>query len=399
MRALLFAWMLSALEPSASAPGYGTLHIGRGDGEVVFVQHADGRPLASVTMAHDREATLRLRAGKYIVVDPHGEPSSIEIVEGETLRMHGDFAPGSTAGLPPPASVPPPPSPSTTEHARDERSQDARAESGTSSRPAWRAPLISTFVPGMGHAYVGRPLLGVGLLAATVGSTVGAVALAPELRSQNPSYARLGGFAALSSMAGLLYFSQIAAAHRAERGEDWEPHPGRVGIDLVRMSAVSMAPGSRRAALYDDFTISALVRVVPRVRVGVSDLGFKLGPSQTVIQGGVRGLFSLYGPTSAAPERRVELSAGAGAMLQVASRQRAHDRLDPSITPALHEETVTSGTPYALVHAEMFLTPRITAGVLGRYALPLAPRYYARGRTLPRWGSTFELGVSMGVRL
>ena len=80
----------------------------------------------------------------------------------------------------------------------------AEAKDPRTPKRAWRAPLLATFVPGLGHAWAGKPGWGVGLFAATLGATLGAVSLGlatdasdgatPSDASRAPGYARLGAW-------------------------------------------------------------------------------------------------------------------------------------------------------------------------------------------------------------
>lgn len=274
------------------------------------------------------------------------------------------------------------------------------------ARVAWRAPLMAGFVPGLGHAWAGKPGWGVAVFAATVGATIGAVSLAvagdpsdgasPSDTSRSAGYGRLGGVAALSSLAGALYVGQIFDAHRVERGQRLQPRAGRVELRFDRLSAVAMAPGRPRAALLDDFSLAALVRVSDRVRVGPSDASVKLGPEQTVLQLGARATAQLWGPDRAHPYRRWAVSAGGGMLAQLTTR-RQQDELDPEAT----RDTERAGgvVPYVIAQGRLFVAPRWSVGALGRLGVPLTARRYARGRALPAFAPTLELGVSLGVNL
>lgn len=278
-----------------------------------------------------------------------------------------------------------------------------------SAPTAWRAPLISAFVPGLGHAWAGKPLWGVGILAVMAGSVTGAVVLGqridrsdgatPSDAGRSPGYARLGGFAALTSVAGALYVGQIFDAHRVETGARLRPEAGRVQLRFDRLIAVAMAPGRPRAALYDDISLAAMVRVADRVRVGPSDASVKLGPEQSVVQLGARATVLMYGPLPETPTRRVSVSVGGGVLGQATTRRRQTHPLDPSEPAESTTERAGSAVPYVLADVRLFVAPRWTVGALGRFGVPLLARRHRAGRAIPAYAPTLELGVSLGVNL
>jgi len=403
VRALLLGACLGAPQPAelpeSELPDLGQLELGPADSRSAIVRDESGAAVATVHLRPDETTLLHLPPGSYTVEGP-GETQSVVVASGgpRPVELRGeDTQPASET-----ATTMPPPSERPSE--AHLRLPDSAGEPAPKS--AWRAPLMSAFVPGLGHAWAGKPGWGVGIFAATVGASVGAVSLAlgrdpsdgatPSDASRSGGYARLGGLAALSSIAGALYVGQIFDAHRVERGERLEPRAGRVQLRFERLSAVAMAPGRPRASLLDDFSLAALVRVSERVRMGPADASIKLGPEQTVLQLGARATAQLLGPDGAHPHRRWSLSAGGG-MLGQLTTQRRTEELDPDLVRRV--ERVGGAEPYLIADARLFVAPRWSVGALGRFGVPLTPRRYSGGRALPAFAPTLELGVSLGVNL
>jgi hypothetical protein len=380
-----------------AAPQTARIELGPAAAADVVLEDPSGRVVARAQVDPEKPTVIHVPGGDYVVRGP-GIEDAVHVEAGEVhaVPLPGQVeaplgpttppTPSSTARLP----QPPPPAPAE---------RDA----------AWRAPLMSAFVPGLGHAWAGKPLWGVGVLAVVAGSVTGAAVLGrgidrsdgatPSDASRSPGYGRLGGFAALTSVAGALYVGQIFDAHRVEKGERLRPVPGRVQLRFDRLTAVAMAPGRPRAALYDDFSLAAMVRVSPRVRVGPSDASIKLGPEQAVVQLGARAMAQLYGPLPEAPFRRFSISVGGGVLGQATTRRRQTQSLDPSESAQTTTERVGSAVPYVLADARLFVAPRWTVGALGRFGVPMLPRRYRAGRAIPAYAPTLELGVSLGVNL
>ena len=392
MRALLLAACLGAPDPR----GLGHLSLGPATPTQITIEDENGEVIATAAVRDDASTVVHVPPGAYVVRGA-GTTRSVDVRAGETAApdLPGQVAPdaveaGTTADAGHPVSRPQPPPPKPAEG-------------------AWRAPLLSTFVPGLGHAWAGKPLWGVGILATMAGAVTSAVVLGrsldetdgatPSDAGRSPGYARLGGFVALTSLAGALYIGQIFDAHRVERGEALRPVAGRVQLRFDRLTAVSMAPGRPRAAIYDDFSLAALVRVSPRVRVGPSDASVKLGPEQTVLQLGARATAQVFGPTAEHPLRRFSFTAGGGVLGQLATRRRTVHPLDPTQDADVRTQRGGGAVPYVLADARLFVAPRWSVGALGRLGVPLTPRRYAGGRALPAYAATVELGVSLGVNL
>ncbi|MEM6295491.1 MAG: hypothetical protein AAGA54_29725 [Myxococcota bacterium] len=401
MRALLLAAWLAAPSSGSSS----TLQLGPAQARTLEVVDDQGTRVATVTVRPEAPTELHLPPGRYTVRDADGTVlEDVTATDAQTTMV--SLQDSGAAVLP--AEAEPEAAPKAQPQPPRPQPPSTAAWKGE-PRPAWRAPLMSTFVPGLGHAYAGRPLLGVGILAATAGATGGAVALwrrtpaadgaSPQDASRGAGFGRVGGIAALSSVAAALYVGQIFGAYQLERGDVLRPKQDRVTLQVARLSSVSMAPGTPRATLYDDISISALARVRPRLRVGPSDLGVSLGPEQTVLQGGVRAMAELYGPSAKREDARLSVSAGGGVLFQGATRRRRVESLDPDAPAGTRSETVRNATPYLLLETAVFVTRRWSVGGQGRFGVPLAPRFYPRGRTLPRYAPTLELGVVLGVRL
>lgn len=393
----MLAACLGAPEPAE----LGQLKVGPAEAGTVLVRDASGAAVATAQVRPDAAAIVHVPPGTY-TVEGAGETQSVVVSSGSSSALE---LPGQTEVRPGP--IPEPPAPAEA-NVRDPRLPSPDGEGKRASKSAWRAPLMAAFVPGLGHAWAGKPGWGVGLFAATVGATLGAVSLGlaadgsdgatPSDASRSPGYARLGGLAALSSIAGALYIGQIFDAHRVERGEKLRPRAGRVQLRFDRLSAVGMAPGRPRAALLDDLSLAALVRVSKRVRVGPADASIKLGPEQTVLQLGARATALIWGPGSEHPHRRWALSAGGGLLGQLTT-QRSTEGLAPDSDAVRTTQRAGGAVPYFIADARLFVAPRWTVGALGRLGVPLTVRRYAGGRALPAFAPTLELGVSLGVNL
>ncbi|MGH1340554.1 MAG: hypothetical protein ACRBN8_03305 [Nannocystales bacterium] len=388
LRALLLAACLGPPQPTE----LGQIELGPADAGTALVRDESGATVATVHLRPQGSAVVHVPPGAY-TVDRGGETRSVVVTPG--------------TGTPSPSNGPPTPPSSVPEPELSQARLPPPASGGErTGQSAWRAPLMAAFVPGLGHAWTGKPGWGVGLFAATVGASVGAVALGlgrdgsdgatPSDASRSPGYARLGGLAALSSIAGALYVGQIFDAHRVERGERLSPRAGRVQLRFDRLSAVAMAPGRPRASLLDDLSLAALVRVSERVRVGPADASIKLGPEQTVLQLGARATAALWGPNVQHPYRRWSFLAGGGVLGQLTTQRRTEEHASGPVTRV---ERAGGAEPYLIAEARLFVAPRWSVGALGRFGVPLTPRRYAAGRTLPAWAPTLELGVSLGVNL
>ncbi len=392
MSALLLAAVLAA-------PKTARIEIGPAAAADIVVEDAQGEVVARARVRPDGASVVYVPAGDYVIRSGDvQETVHVEAGEARVVASPGPVQPegdatvtASDPGARLPSAAPPP------------------ASGVVNQNAAWRAPLMSAFVPGLGHAWAGKPLWGVGILAVMAGSVTGAVVLGQSLdrsdgatpsdAGSSAGYARLGGFAALTSVAGALYVGQLFDAQRVEKGEPLRPVRGRVQLRFDRLTAVAMAPGRPRATLYDDLSLAAMVRVSDRVRVGPSDASIKLGPEQSVVQLGARAMAQLYGPLPDAPMRRFAVSVGGGLLAQATTRRRQSASLDPSVSPDRATERVGSAVPYVLADARLFVAPRWTVGALGRFGVPLLARRYRAGRAIPAYAPTLELGVSLGVNL
>lgn len=396
----MLAACLGAPEPAE----LGELELGPADAGTAIVRDGSGAAVATVQVQPDAAVRVHVPAGTY-TVEGVGAPQSVVVAAGSSNPLE---LPGAIEADPDAADeqTPPPLPPPVVSEARMPPA-DA-TEKGAAKVAAWRAPLMAGFVPGLGHAWAGKPGWGVGLFAATVGAGVAAVSLGlagdgrdgatPSDASKNPGYARLGGLAAFSSIAAALYVGQIFDAHRVERGDRLRPRAGRVQLRFDRLSAVAMAPGRPRAALLDDFSLAALVRVSERVRVGPADASIKLGPGQTVLQLGARATAQLWGPNSEHPVRRWALMAGGGVLGQLTTQRGAQD-LGPDRYGVRRTQRAGGAVPYVIADARLFVAPRWSVGGLARLGVPLTPRRFSGARALPAFAPTFELGVSLGVNL
>lgn len=399
MRALLLAAWLVAPSPQ----GLGRVELDPARGEALVLEDGSGAVVATAQARGETPTVLYVPPGEYVLRGPGGTRSfRVEAGAATSPVLAGPLSapsPGTNA------DTAPAPNPSDARLPQDH----GEPTEPPAAKRAWRAPLMSAFVPGLGHAWAGEPGAGIGLLVATAGSIIGATLLGVSVdrtdgatasdAARSPGYARLGGFAALSSIAGALYVGQIFDAHRAQKGEELRPDPGVVQLRFDRLTSVSMAAGRPRAGLYDDFSLAALVRVAPRVRVGLADASLKLGPEQTVLQLGARAMAQVYGPNAEHRTRRLAIGVGGGLIAQSTTRRRVQRPLDPDEDPTLRAERVAGAIPYALAEARVFVAQRWWVGALGRFGVPLTQRRYAGGQALPAFAPTLELGVSLGVNL
>jgi hypothetical protein len=208
---------------------------------------------------------------------------------------------------------------------------------------------------------------------------------------------RLGGFAGLSTAAGLLYLGQILDAH-AQAVDRRPPRPARdhvVALEVSRSTSVGFAAGRPAYDLYSDWSLAIMGQVAPRVSLGLSDLSIKYARHRNMVtvQAGVRAAYRFF------ESRRVWLAAGGGALLQGTRADPALDPLaaDPVAPRAADAERAFSAVPYVHVDARLFLLDRWSLGLVPRVSLPLAARRYSGGLALPRYATTFELGANMGV--
>ena len=413
MSALPLLLLLALADP-------GTLVLGPADPTTVEIREAD-RSIASVSVTPKHPVKLTLPPGLYTIVAADGaELGSIRVDSG-TAR--GFALPGQVVGsdeAAPPVPTPAMPTPSTT--AADTSSpatpvgaRRPRRARGDGSWKRWGSPLLSAIIPGLGQGLNQQPGKAVGIFTASLGGSLGAAALwllrpadegaarGDAGESRAVEIARLSSFAALGSGLGLLYLGQIFDAHATARGRKAQPKLDyALAIEFQRSTAVGQRPGEPAYALYDDFALSLMGQVHPRVTVGVSDLGLKLGAESFVLQGGVRSMYRFFDRRVRQPRvpSRVWLAAGGGFIFQGTAEAR-HDAAVASPFPEEEpqEQRLFGAVMYAQLEARWFLLDRWAIGLAPRISLPLTTRTYGQGKQIPRYATTFELGAFVGVHL
>src|SRR5690606_4732963 len=358
----------------------------------------DGRSVATVALRERESVVLDLPPGRYDIEDPEGHAlGPIEVRAGErTLAMR-------ERPLVEDADVSGPPSAATS----SPRPPRVRA---SGDRPDWRrvgAPLLSTFVPGLGQAVNHRPGKAAGYFVGTVALALGTAAVA---LSDDPfegatrgdggvgggaEIGRLIALSGLSSALLLVYAAQIMDARKDAVGGETRSHTRhRVAIGLNRFSTVGFAPGQPSYALYDDWSLSLLGQIVPRVSLGVSDLSLALASDlrQVTVQGGVRSTYRFV------QRPRVWLAGGGGVLLQGTSARPPSGPLDPDAERPDLERRFGSAV-YLQLETKVFILDRWSLDLMPRVSVPLTHRDYGRGHKIPRWATTFELGVGLGVYL
>lgn len=390
-------WLLSgAVDPSGSpSPGQGELELGPAAGQVVRVQDEVGDVIATVVVRSDRGVRIGLPAGRYRLVGAEEEivgTAELDAGEREHVALPGEGDAASSGPANEGNAVP--------DRFEDATRSVARPSATALPRPsAWRpivAPVLSAVVPGAGQAVNREGAKAIAVLVGVVGLGIGSVELwradasreglarGSDVTRAPIELVRLWGFAGMSTAFGLLYLGQIFDAHANARGRPAQPDPSsRVSLSFSRASTVGARAGQPSHALYDDWTLAALVRLHPRVVFGVADLGIAYaGHGAALLQGGLRAMARLT------LRRRFELLAGGGAFLQVGSVPRS-DR-----DPKGH----VGGVVYAQLEGRWFLLDRWSLGLAPRVSLPLTDRWYVRGTKLPRLATTFELVASVGVQ-
>ncbi|MEO1065734.1 MAG: hypothetical protein AAFZ07_30370, partial [Actinomycetota bacterium] len=110
-----------------------------------------------------------------------------------------------------------------------------------------------------------------------------------------------------------------------------------------------------------------------------------------VIQAGPRATWRFF------DRKRIWLGLGGGFIFQGASSPPTGVGLEESAASE-EAERAFGAVPYLQVSGEWFLLDRWTLGLAPRISVPLTDRFYAQGRKIPRYSTTFELGASVGVR-
>lgn len=408
----------SSTEAGPTAPataGPGRLVVGPGRTGVLHVVDAGGQRVATVSLRPEGRTVVEIPPGRYTLRDAQG--ATVASVEAETDQVHA-------VDLPEAWQVEPVPSARASGSAGSSAESPAVVTGPLASPDAppppevelvprrrwarWAAPLLSAVVPGGGQALNGQPGRGLAVFTGTLGLILGTVAVwgardpaaGATPGDPGPSNAReivrLGALGGLGAAAGLLYVGQILDAH-AQAVDRRPPTPRRrhvIALEVARFSTVGFAPGQPAHDLYSDWSLAIMGQIVPRVTLGISDLGIKLARHRRMVtvQAGARAAYRFF------DRGRVWLAAGGGVLLQGTRADAAVTPLvdDPDAPPPSAERAL-SMVPYAHFDARVFLLDRWSLGLVPRVSLPLWARRYRNGRSLPRYGTTFELGATMGV--
>jgi len=257
----------------------------------------------------------------------------------------------------------------------------------------WGAPLLSTFVPGLGQIANGQVLQGAGVFFGSAGGLVGALVL---YRARNDGsrplgreYARLTGYGLLSTGVPLLWIFAIVDAYEvANEVEEVRPElEHRLRLSVARTMTVGFRADPDRPGFYDEWTGAMLGQVARRWSVGASDLGLKFDRARLdVVQFGARVDYRVF------DRRRLWIDLALGSAVQVKTR-RSHAALDPE-APAIVTKTKLGAVPYVQIDLRWFLIDRLSLDLIPRLSVPVTTRYFSADRALPRFAPTLELGAS-----
>jgi len=349
---------------------------------------ANGTLVARVVERPGSATRLDLVPGSYRVVAPDGTARTVEVPPSGVLVL-GDASPSSSA-----AATPRP---------------TARVETPTRTaapRPRrwtrWGAPLLATFIPGLGHAVAGRPGAGAGLFVGAGGLLFASIALGQaKSRREGAAFGDRGrsatreslrqlAFVGATDTLALLWIGQIADAWVTATGKRVRGKIDHVvSLGFTRATAVGIRPGEPAIARYDDWTVQLLGRVSKRVMVGLSDLGLHLGPrGQVTVQGGARVA------VRAVDTPRFWLVPAFGMILQGTS---ARGTTPLGGTAAPRERGQFAFVPYVQLEGRIFVLDRLSLDVAPRLSVPLGTRFYGQGNAIPRYAPTFELAAGPTV--
>jgi hypothetical protein len=380
------AWSPASTGTASAAEPPATLERAR----TMRVEDASGQPIATVTVRPDTRTVLELPPGRYRLVEADGSRREVTVGDDGILVASAGPSGGPTArptALAPVHATPRPDAKPATTRPRD-----------PSRQLRWAAPLVATFIPGVGHAMARRPGAAVGIFAGAAALTFAAVAtgiggdpregtaVGASGRSAAREVLRTGGFVLATDALALLWIGQIADAWVSATGKIVRARKQHVvALSLQRASAVGMRPGEPAIARYDDFTVAVMGQVFPRLSVGLADLGLHLGGlgRPVTLQVGARIAGRVL-------ERdRFWLVVAGGAILQ---GTRGYASAPPDEGGNLRRERGRFGaTLYAQLEARVFVLDRLSLDVAPRFSLPLATRYYGHDRAIPRWAPTLEL--------
>lgn len=262
---------------------------------------------------------------------------------------------------------------------------------------AWGAPLLSTFLPGMGQLANGHVLKGVSLLYGTIGALTGAVLLYRAghdgTRPAGAEYARLTSYGVFSTLVPMMWLFAVADARRFGKDPNGEVTPKldhQLRLSVARTMTLGFRADPDRPGFYDEWTFALMGQVARRWSVGVSDLTLKPDHARIgVVQFGVRADYRVF------DRRRVWIDVALGTAMQIKIRQ-GRDPLDPDV-PRLPTQTKFGAIPYGQVDFRWFVLDRISLDLTPRLSVPVTTRYYSADRALPRFAPTLEIGASVSA--
>lgn len=347
------------------------------------LEDGEGHVVATFVVRADTASSMSVPPGDYVHVKPDGTRSEVRIGPGERFVASG---PTTATAAPvrtlvtrpePPQGVPPP-----------------RTDRRGPVKHPWAAPLLASFLPGTGHAIARRPGAAFGWFAAAAGLTFGSVALglsADNREGATPGDAgrsgarealRHGAFVVATDALALVWIGQAADAWVAAKRKTVRAKKRHViAVSLQRATTVGMRPGEPSMARYEDLTIGVLGQVIPRLSVGVADLGVHgRSGGRLTLQAGLRAAGRVL------QRDRVWLVVAAGVIFQGTSGSTTLDTATPR-----REQGRFGATGYAQLETRVFVLDRLSLDFGPRFSVPFATRYYGGGRALPRWAPTIEL--------
>jgi len=371
IRAVVLAAVLAAPTGASATPSEHRLEDGQ------------GRVVATFVVRPDTASSISVPPGNYVHVQPDGTRSEVRIGLGERFVASGAKA------TPPPAKRPlvarPQPEPGVPGPRTDRKGP---------VKHAWAAPLLASFLPGTGHAIARRPGAAFGWFAAAAGLTFGSVALglsADNREGATPGDAgrsgareaiRHGAFVVATDALALVWIGQAADAWVAAKRKIVRAKKRHViAVSLQRATTVGIRPGEPSMARYEDLTIGVLGQVIPRLSVGVADLGVHgRSGGRLTLQAGLRAAGRVL------QRDRVWLVVAGGVIFQGTSGSTTLDTATPR-----RERGRFGATGYAQLETRVFVLDRLSLDIGPRFSVPFATRYYGGGRALPRWAPTVEL--------
>jgi hypothetical protein len=403
----------AAPSESTSSQATGNLQLGPDARGRVKVLDASGAAVAEVTLRPGDTVTLPLPPGEYRLADAEGRTfDEVMVSAGESV--HGEVPAPMIAEAPAPALEPPAASggPVGAGEVSVVAAPSREAEEGSlrvTRRSRWRrigAPILSALVPGLGQAVNRQPGRAIAFFTGTASLALASAALwtardptegatpGDAGRSNAQEVLRLGAFSAFTGAAGLLYLGQIMDAYAVAAGKR-RPRPAKdhaVALSVTRSSTVGFAPGQPAYDLYSDWSVAVLGQLVPRLTFGLADASIKWHRARDAltVQAGLRVAYRFF------DRRRVWLSAGGGVLMQGTTAQGQPEPIEAG-APTPDRQRRFSVVPYAHFEARIFVLDRWYLGLLPRISVPLLERRFRRDQSLPRYATTFELGLSAGV--